>query len=264
MIKQDPIACSIHLFGSQPLADDFTLPLVNALRGNFSGPPAPSRCEPPPDFERCPTGLATLVYPVVRAVVRVGEEALAPLPGPPDSLDPLTISTCALVKLRVSSQQWNGPLWVDCDREVVVPSPHVCVDITTPATWQADPPSSARAGGGTDLVWDVFLQLKICRAFCCRDWPPIVTEQFLADEATPTDTVRPRGARKLSVGLPIAAPVDLLAFQGDPAAGGVAVAILRRTLGAPIDLDGLPSFTHLRCPAIATGPRVVYSWEVAP
>lgn len=278
LTKRDPGACPVHLFGTQPLADSpLTLPFLNTLRGNFSGPrdceaygqPGSPTCKTPEPpvcrLERNPVGLATLVYPVVKVSVRISDETgLTPLAGPPDSLDPNTISTCPLVKLRVSSEQWEGPLWVDCDREVVVPAPHVCVDVTTPATWLTDPPQTARQGNSGDLVWDVFLQLKICRAFCCRSWPPIVTEQFTADAEVPTDTVRPRGARKLAVGMSSVGPVDLTAFQGDPGAGGIAVAVMRRTLGAPIDLAPLPSFTHVRFPAVIGTPRVIYSWEVAP
>jgi hypothetical protein len=110
------------------------------------------------------------------------------------------------------------------------------------------------------------VRVKICRAFCCSPFSPILTEQLTCDAEAPTDTVRPRAARRISIESSTPAALDFTRFQGDPAGPGIAVGTLRRTIGnGGLDLGPLPSFTHLRAPGVAGGAtRVIYAWEVLP
>lgn len=278
-IKQpDPQACSLHLFGVEGIGESLTLADIDNLIDNKAGPPGvvpsdnwagPRLLDGQPDL-RCaswlsnPAGLTTIVEGWVRATVEIADGGpVTPATAPPPSRSPATLTAAAPVKLRVSSTQWSAPVTMDSDRRIDVPSPHACVDVLTPDGWLHDPaPDREIEAVGGSLVWNVWLQIKICRAQGQSNYPALVTEQFTASAAANTFTVRPRAARRLFVTSDAAGGFDLAMFQGP--GPNFNVGLLRRTLGGVVDLGPLPDFTHLRCPAIQNAPRITYLWDVTP
>lgn len=223
----------------------------------------PRRTPPPP--ERPPVGFDghVLVAGYLVAALQQGE-SISPLPRPPGN-SPTTLTACPWIKLRVAGtlppsgsppipRNLGGPVWIDSDRQIVLPSSQAAVGVMLPPDWTINPPNDLTIDGP---AMTVFLQIRICDWHC--SWPtalPILTERFL-DAADPISTNRPRAARTLHINGQAAAqtwPIN---------AGSQSFGTLLVGAGAPGVFDPLPAFDTLVSPGVAGVERVL-AWGVQP
>lgn len=137
----------------------------------------------------------TIIAPSVTATF--GAAAQGPAQQPPRSYDPATLSTAPPLKLCVASSQWIGPVWIDCDRTIVLPSRHLCLRAMAPPTWVDA--SSFRPGEGPRFedAWNAWLWLRICKARSYPSGLPILTESVTIEADVVRTFVRRRGTRKI-------------------------------------------------------------------
>lgn len=270
---QERRGCSLQAFG--PVYDEVTIETLTANIGNFTGPdwnpevqatgpeqglvrfgqaqPDIERVSCPPHFERDRWADWTVLAMGVLATFNVpGNRATRP----PNSFDPAVFTTCPAVKLRVSSPQWKGPVWIDCDCTIVLPSPRLCVDVMAPQGWV----DGGSGGGPLEQAWNAWLFAKVCRG---NNWPtalPRLTEYFTLAELEVRTFTRRRGARRVWISSqPFAQVWELL----DPSIGVVGTIIIPANTFQAVDL--FAGITQIRNTAIAPGATsVTLVWEVQP
>jgi len=232
----------------------------------------------------------TLVKSTCVAFSRETEVAVAPISAATGMPDPLRLdefdvsrggigtvspaTVCPWVKIRVSSSQWPGPIVMDCDRQVVVPSRHACIEAITltPSTvfpgTAAFPPWYDVGSAGNNptelagLVWDVYLFLKICPELNFPSPIPIVSEHVTLSDAEGQTTytfTRPRAARSLFINAQTAAQTWTMT-----AGRSVDLATIQVPAGQVGVFDTLPDFTHIRTPTAAASITHTIAWGVQP
>lgn len=266
-----PNVCSVRLFGVQPAGA-----VRSALTQEstvYSGPPLKKQ------------GLHTLVAGYVVASVRENAVNVAPLARPSPN-DVETLSECPFVKLRVSGDTpqleksddgeiceglhirargetepvtapLGAPIWMDSDRQVVLPAAHAAALAMVPTTWLVDPRDTVRLTG---TVWDVWVFVKICR--WGMSWPtglPILTETFQDARPGPTPPlVRPRAARSITISA--TPPPQTWGMS----TGGVVFGELIVPGGEVGVFDNLPAFDELLPPTGGQQRFRSVAWGIQP
>lgn len=178
--------------------------------------------------------------------------------NPPPSFGAATLTTAPPLKLAVTSPQWVGPIWIDCDRTIVLPSTRACVRAFAPAQWVDA--SMFRPGEGPTFedAWSVWLTLKICVAPCCPTGLPIFTEILDVALDTTRALVRPRGARRVWFSSQSTPQVWSLLLGTAP----VGQVIVPANTLQSVDLAA--GITGIQLEPLPIARAVVVAWEVQP
>jgi hypothetical protein len=177
-------------------------------------------------------------------------------------------TTCPFVKVRVLSPQWPGPVVIDIDRSIIVPSPSVCAQVIGLPRVSDETgtfPAWVEVNGNTTpidgQVWDVFLFAKLCHEANFPSPFPILTEFVRLEESQDQSFIRPRAARRLFISGQTAAQVwTMRAGRGGNIMGEIHV-----PAGETYESNTLPGFTQLDSfTAPAGGANVTIAWDVQP
>lgn len=209
-------------------------------------------CNPPLERDRWQDW--TIVSLSVLANAATGRTA--PATTQQNSFDPATLTTVPFLKARITSPQWKGPVWIDCDRTIVIPSPRACVTIVGPSTWfdAAQP----RPVSVEDITWNAWIFAKVCRAFCCPTGLPILTEFFTLAIDEVRLIPRRRGARRIWFSSqPVLQQWELIS-------GILPVGSILIPANSFIAVDLAPGITGIRNVALAAARNVVLTWEIQP
>lgn len=274
---QEGRPCSLHAYG--PDTDDTTIDGLEEI-GNWQGPDIeralaltgpeqgllrdgraaqdvlPNNCstEHLDTIDRWASW--TVIAPAVLGTFGSGAQGPATLP--PSSWDPATLSVVPAVKLLVSSPQWKGPIWIDCDRTIVLPSTRLCIRIMAPPGWVDA--GAFRPGDGPvfEEAWNAWLTVKVCRAACCPTGLPILTESFELEPDGTRRITRRRGARRIWFSSQ-ATPQVWNLIRGNTTVGSAIV-----PANAIDSLELAPGITAIELQPLPVLRDVTVTWEVQP
>lgn len=161
-------------------------------------------------------GRSTIVQTIVVARTRLlsAPEPLGPFIG--SALPADTIRHVPLLKMRVSSGWWSGPVWSDVGHLVVVDAPEACLAIVGPQGWRVDQGDGEifePISGRTSILWDVRVSYQICCCCCNSDNPPKLTDSAILDGEA-YEFVAPPNAKTFTI-YASAVPYDVQILSAD-------------------------------------------------